>query len=346
MPDRCSVTKCRSNYDSVEGYITVFRFPNDVEQRNLWLRKIPRKDWIPGPSARVCELHFDQKFVSKELEYIDAKGNKKMFPRTHPILLPGAVPTIFQNVPKYLSSTPNRERSDPEKRRKIVEEREETAREQAAEAILLSQLILDFNDLVNSYAEHVDANIPWKFEISDDSFAVFKIDFVDYPKITVCAKIDVTLRTTVYQNGYEVPSTDLNSAIRTKNCTLTHWSHFENLLRYCDSNSYGSESLPLVLEGKITSCFKELISHFEDDEKKSNKLRFLCEQFQLACCDKNSLRYTPYMMVNSFMIHMLSPASYDGLRANSLLTLPHPNRLIQITQKIVFQSTVTITSTS
>lgn len=35
-----------------------------------------------------------------------------------------------------------------------------------------------------------------------------------------------------------------------------------------------------------------------------------------------------------FRIHILSPACYDGLKNNSLLTIPHENRLIQLTRSL------------
>ena len=40
------------------------------------------------------------------------------------------------------------------------------------------------------------------------------------------------------------------------------------------------------------------------------------------------------MMVNAFMIHMLSPACYNALRSNFLLILPHKSQLIQLTQSL------------
>lgn len=335
MPDRCSVTGCKSNYSSTsENYVSVFQFPKDESERKLWIRKIPRKNWSPGPSARVCELHFAPQYVSKVMEYVDGGGNKKTFPRKRAVLLPGAVPTIFQNLPSYLSTAPAPERSDPAKRRRIIAEREEEVLKKHAQDTQLKQMILNYNDLIRSYREHVPEGTSWKFEITNEFLIVYKTDFVDSPRITVSAKINCALSVIVYLNGLKVATTELNSAIGTKNCTLTKWSHFETMLLCYDSTSINSASSLLSVQRTVSSCFIEIIDHFEEDEEKSKKMRFLAEQFELACCvNKNAIRYTPSMMVNSFMIHMLSPACYDGLRANFLLTLPHPNRLIQLTQK-------------
>jgi len=68
------------------------------------------------------------------------------------------------------------------------------------------------------------------------------------------------------------------------------------------------------------------MQHFDDKSETMVKLCFLEEQFQLACCEeKTARRYSPQMMVHAFMIRMLSPACYDGLRSNFY-------RLIQLTQ--------------
>lgn len=325
---KCSVTGCKSNYDSNQGSFSVFTIPSEEQRRKLWLRKIPRKNWTPGPTARVCELHFDPKFISRTEEFIDKEGNKKLFPRKRPILLADAVPTKFHNLPAYLSCESKPERNDPEKRRKVIAERQDKA---VSESIP-NEFISSFNELLNFYKKYVNSS-EWKFEVGDNLIA-YIIDFSAAPKVKVSLKINSALHVTVYQNGFEVPSADLEWVIA-KNNPLTHWFQFESLLNRYAENSSAHEPSQLFLQETVSSCMQQLISCFQEDEETAVKLKFLSEQFKLAfCCSRNARRYSPEMLVYSFMIHMLSPACYDALRSNSLLTLPHENRLIQLTRSL------------
>lgn len=104
---------CKSNYNNQKkDYITIFQFPGDAHKQDFCLRKIPCKDWVPGPTARVCILHFIEKFISRHEEYID-KDRKKTFPQKRAVSLLSAVPTIFPNLPSYLTCSSS---SDREKR--------------------------------------------------------------------------------------------------------------------------------------------------------------------------------------------------------------------------------------
>ena len=41
MPQKCSVENCKSNYDSSNDKVTVFKFPSDPEKLELWLSALP-----------------------------------------------------------------------------------------------------------------------------------------------------------------------------------------------------------------------------------------------------------------------------------------------------------------
>lgn len=88
-----------------------------------------------------------------------------------------------------------------------------------------------------------------------------------------------------------------------------------------------------MLKNTILLSWKKLIKFFEDNHEITTKLKFLIEQFELACYEKKAARrYSPEMLLQAFMIHMLSPACYDGLRVNLLLTQPHEKRLEQLSR--------------
>ncbi|KAG0425505.1 hypothetical protein HPB47_027334 [Ixodes persulcatus] len=65
-------------------------------------------------NAAVCELHFDKQFVSRHFEHV-VDGQSVLIERARPFLLPGAVPTVFPNVPSYLSKPVPRKRNPKER---------------------------------------------------------------------------------------------------------------------------------------------------------------------------------------------------------------------------------------
>uniref|UniRef100_A0A224Z483 Transposase protein n=1 Tax=Rhipicephalus zambeziensis TaxID=60191 RepID=A0A224Z483_9ACAR len=57
----CCVPKCKSNAKHKVPGISFHEIPCDAEVREEWLRRIPRKDWVPNTTSRysvVCSKHF------------------------------------------------------------------------------------------------------------------------------------------------------------------------------------------------------------------------------------------------------------------------------------------------
>lgn len=65
MVKKCCVPNCNSNYDSTDCYITVFKFPNDPKRLADWISKIPRADLVVNGNTRICEKHFDERFIRR-----------------------------------------------------------------------------------------------------------------------------------------------------------------------------------------------------------------------------------------------------------------------------------------
>ncbi|KAH7966186.1 hypothetical protein HPB49_014222 [Dermacentor silvarum] len=110
----CFVPGCKSGYKSCKEKLSLFGAPKEEQIFQQWQRNIPRADRPLERNAAVCELHFDKQFVSRHFEHtIDEKTVR--LERTTPILLPGAAPTIFPNVPCYLSKPVPRKRNPKER---------------------------------------------------------------------------------------------------------------------------------------------------------------------------------------------------------------------------------------
>ena len=215
------MTGCKSNYSgNKENYVTQFKFPDSKERQEVWLRKIPRKNWTPGPSARICELHFEPKYVSKYEEIVVESVKKKIVARHRPVLLENAIPTRFPNLPVYLSEASKIERTDPDERRHervlILNETDGTRStsdqftENDAQVNYVSDIITEndvqvndvsdvitcFDDFVNS-SRVVNKHVVWHFEVTDDHFVAYILDLTKPPTIAISMKVDKCLNFTI-----------------------------------------------------------------------------------------------------------------------------------------------------
>lgn len=98
----CFVPGCSSGYKSNKTKITLFSTPKDKKQFEKWLKIIPRADKNLDEYSVVCESHFDERYIERNYKYI-IKGEEVLLPRTKPILTADAFPSIFPNLPKYIT---------------------------------------------------------------------------------------------------------------------------------------------------------------------------------------------------------------------------------------------------
>ena len=108
MPNKCSVSGCRSNYRGTE-YVSSFQFPGDEGRRSQWLKAIPTEFQAITENMAVCIKHFAQAFIK-----IRTGENSR------PRLTDDAVPTLFPNLPRYLSVEPPAKRKSPEEREELA----------------------------------------------------------------------------------------------------------------------------------------------------------------------------------------------------------------------------------
>ena len=91
MVRKCCVTGCKSNYLTTKEIVTVYRLPSDPEERQRWIRAIPRDNIPDKPDTVVCAKHFPVGF-----EVVKKKGKFR----------PKNPPSIFENIPMSLIPTP------------------------------------------------------------------------------------------------------------------------------------------------------------------------------------------------------------------------------------------------
>ena len=103
MPSTCWAPGCTTGYRRNEGQKKhMFNVPSDPERLAIWQRRIPR-DGKLTPQHHLCELHFEEHFIIKTYSCV-INGQKVELDRVRWLLTDDAVPTIFPNLPRYLSS--------------------------------------------------------------------------------------------------------------------------------------------------------------------------------------------------------------------------------------------------
>ncbi|GIY58853.1 THAP-type domain-containing protein [Caerostris extrusa] len=179
---------CRSNYDPTV-YISCFQFPKEEGRRNLWLKKINRKDYSPSSKNAVCIKHFSEKFVITEDHAVRDDGSVLTVKRIYPKLTPDAYPSIFPNQPAYLSSDPVSKRKTPSQRRNEMLKRD---RKKFTDWCL-KDIIKTFDDFLKEFPTKLTKE--WVFIVQEDDVLFDKINIFNgqAPQIKVSFKVDRNL---------------------------------------------------------------------------------------------------------------------------------------------------------
>lgn len=119
---------CTTGYKSNKNKLALFGVPKDQTLLAQWQRAVPRADKKLEENCAVCELHFDDRFISRYFEHT-VNGELIRIDRTRPVLLPGAVPTRFPNLPAYCSKRLPPERKRPTRTEQHAPPRKKRAQE-------------------------------------------------------------------------------------------------------------------------------------------------------------------------------------------------------------------------
>ena len=76
----------------------VFRFPNDIEERNTWIRCLPNDKFVWNDNKRICIEHWPSNFPSR---VVNRNGTTA----------PSCPPSVFEGVPpSCVPSQPSKKR--------------------------------------------------------------------------------------------------------------------------------------------------------------------------------------------------------------------------------------------
>jgi THAP domain/Transposase protein len=332
MTKTCCVPGCKSNYKSTLNAggqpVSTFSIPKDDILRGKWLKAIPRDNWSPSQYSVVCCLHFPETDIVKEDIFLLPDGTLQKIP-TKTRLRPEAVPSIFPNLPQYLSKKVSLPRKSPDERRIEIISREDHLNE----VFEKSDLIKNFQDLITNYNSNINISDSWTVKIvTDIENASSKIYFYNLSltkepiSIANQISVDQNMVIKIFLNETELTCSDL-SWILPFNLKLTRWSELENLLiRYKDPSSSVDESFKCLIEKGLCclnkACSKitpEILEECSEDHRTDlNNIHILINQMKLLILKKK--RYSSDTVIMSFMLYTVSPCAYDLMR--NYLILP------------------------
>lgn len=109
----CFAPGCTSGYVSSRQpgqHLSLFSVPKDPVRFEAWRRAVPRADKSLDARSALCEHHFDEQYIDRCFTHV-IKGEIVEIPRERPLLKADAVPTVFPNVPAYLSKKAPKKRT-------------------------------------------------------------------------------------------------------------------------------------------------------------------------------------------------------------------------------------------
>ncbi len=243
MPYKCCVPSCKSNYDRTTDYISVYKFPTDSKRLDLWMRKIPRENLTITKNSRVCLKHFEERFIVRNFVYRGKDGQMRTDPRDIPVLTEDAYPSIFPDLPQYLTEKLPAQRKDPDKRRAEVDERSGAI----LSDFLQSDIIVDYVDFSGNIQSRITDFVAGnRWSVFSGSNATFMYVFdheSDIPGLSVCIKINSDMSVELFVGDQRLSKQKL-SWILGDSSLLGRWSQLESMLsHYKDYSSRETRNL-------------------------------------------------------------------------------------------------------
>lgn len=135
----CSADYCVNS--SQKGF-QMCRIPRNEKRRTVWIANINRQDWIPGPAASLCHVHFTEDMWEKTRD-----GKRR--------LKSDAVPTIFgEHIPV---NTIKQEVQEPIETELTIEDPYQSLKPERA-LIVKEEDIMSENEITNEMSEIIEPN--------------------------------------------------------------------------------------------------------------------------------------------------------------------------------------------
>jgi len=349
MVNKCSAFGCTSGYvteqrSDSEQKVTFHAYPlHDKDLCDKWIKANPCKDFVPSKHSKLCSLHFrESDFISKRTDSNAARRKRKSAVCEQPLrrhLLPGAVPSIFTNVPEYLSTPKAPSRTTTSATSASRRERETLKLQQLEESFSANDDIsaLTLSDIQAKLESETAVPDGYCRAIISSKLLLCLLDVDgDVPQLAACITLHMDLKPVVSVSGKLVSKSHYKDLLTGD--AVKQISQLVNLMARVKSWATAEDrsmSRSLAVDMAVNSL-KAGLDHADDDEgdKCDEKTKFIVEQLQLLERNKFGRHYSPRMIIISYMIYAASSAAYKTLLNSSVLSLPSVSTLKKVTKRL------------
>ena len=334
----CVVPGCQSGYGTKNEFpegVGKHRFPKDPRMRELWIKAIPRADWVPTVHSRVCSLHFVKSDF--KVDRNDSNKNRNRGELKTRCLKKNAIPRVFPGCPSYLSKKKTEPRSTKAtstvRRQLLIDEAEREAEEflesdkTASLEELISQLPKDFPSAWNITTSRGQESLLLE-EVA------FDVDGKPFFKFSLTISQDLSF--VMFIGDVRVSFARVKHI--TKEQKITRHSDVENILAFLN---HLSEEAPAKVD-VIQDCVRklEMLAQTNDgaDAQFIEKISFISEQLKLSTSSNRSLKYSANLTLTAMTWQKTSPALYRVLKSDGRLSLPSVSYLRRLSSAYHLES--------
>lgn len=215
--------KKNDEHNNTNSKIGVFSFPHkdeDIERRLKWIHFVNRKNFKVTAHTRICELHFEEKYINRGVR-------NTLIKELRPI------PTIrsyADDVPASVKHTPSQPpRKPPTKRYGPNEPREDELKR-----FRLYDTIDCFEQLDASYAPN-----GFSFKTGDKQVTYYEMkdDEFDIPYVNASIRVDEKLHVKLFLKGIPVPHPEWFRKNNNIDCKLTSRGMLENFATHIKAST-------------------------------------------------------------------------------------------------------------
>ena len=281
MVYKCAAIDCKSGYSSEEKKLNVTYHSFPLKNEELlcnWLKNIARKNFKPSKYSKLCSLHFKaDDFIKVSHDSNQRRKRKRdsehLYYRR---LKPGAVPSIFKNIPLYYTNKdiPLRSGNALSKTR---HDNESAILQKQCENFLQSDNLKNFDDLLEKLSCTV-LSPQFVLYKSEAGISLIYLSIEQPFSILFSMNIDKDLHLQIYHEKKLIPPSCYHHILSSEKVTL--FSEVENLIAFAKNLDQNITTLMETIKAKLLNLIEKYIDLCQDDYKKK-PLNFILEQLKL-----------------------------------------------------------------
>ena len=279
----------------------------------------------------MCSLHFKADDFIK-VSHDSNQRHKRKRDSEHLCyrrLKPGAVLSIFKNIPLYYTNKdiPLRSGNALSKTR---HDNESAILQKQCENFLQSDNLKNFDDLLEKLSCTV-LSPQFVLYKSEAGISLIYLSIEQPFSILFSINIDKDLHVQIYHEKKLIPSSCYHHILSSEKVTL--FSEVENLIAFAKNLDQNITTLMETIKAKLLNLIEKYIDLCQDDYKKK-PLNFILEQLKLLFITKKQRRYSVEMLVMSYIMHATSSKTYERLCQEQIIILPSVKTLTKITMNL------------